>query len=116
MILAFHPFVLEDVRVAALGYEAASPGMAEAFLSEVSARLGKVAEEPESFPLCGANTSFRRAKLWRFPQSIVYRVEEDIVYVSLIAQALTSEEPEEGKKTLKLGAKLGSQRETRLAV
>lgn len=113
MTLEFHPYVLEDVRVAALGYEEASPVMADAFLAEVSARLGKVMDDPEGFPLCAPNTSFRRAKLWRFPQSIVYRVEEDIVYVSLIAQAITN--GEQGvEKTPRLGANLRPQHETRL--
>ena len=85
----FHPFVLDDVRTAAGGYERVSPLMASAFLEEVSARLGRILEDPEGFPLCTPGTSFRRAKLWRFPQSIIYRVDHDAVYVSLIAQVLT---------------------------
>lgn len=116
MTLEFHPYVLDDVRVAAQGYEAASPVMADAFLAEVSARLGKVLDDPEGFPTCGQGTSFRRAKLWRFPQSIVYRVEEDVIYISLIAQAVTNGEPEEIKKTVKLGVKLRPPREKRLPV
>jgi hypothetical protein len=116
MTLEFHPFVLEDVRLAVQGYEATSAAMAEAFLAEVSARLGKVLDGPDGFPSCGPNTSFRRAKLWRFPQSILYRVEEDVVYVSLIAQAVTNEEREKSPKTLKGGLKLNPPRETRLPV
>jgi hypothetical protein len=115
MTLEFHPYVLEDVRVAALGYEETSPVMVDAFLGEVSARLGKVLENPEEFPLCAPNTSFRRAKLWRFPQSIVYRVENGVVYVSLIAHAITSGEEGGGEKTQRLGVRLGTQHEKRLA-
>ena len=117
MTLEFHPYVLEDVRAAALAYEGTSPVMMDAFLEEVSARLGRVLEAPESFPLCGENTSFRRAKLWRFPQSIVYRMEGDVVYVSLIAQTVTSNGAvEEGKRTLRMSLNLRSQREKRLMV
>jgi hypothetical protein len=116
MTLEFHPFVLEDVRMAAQSYDAASSVMADAFLAEVSARLGKVLDNPEGFPACGPQTSFRRAKLWRFPQSIVYRVEEDVVYVSLIAQAITNEEPAESPQMLKGGLKLTPQREKRFPV
>lgn len=113
MILVFHPLVLDDVRVAAHSYEATSSVMADAFLAEVSARLGGVLENPEGFPTCGENTSFRRAKLWRFPQSIIYRIEEDQVYVSLIAQTITNPSTD-GKQTMKLGGKLSPQRETRM--
>jgi hypothetical protein len=116
MNLEFHPLVLEDVRLAAQGYEATSVAMADAFLAEVSARLGKVLETPEGFTTCGPNTSFRRAKLWRFPQSILYRVEEDVIYVSLIAQAITNEEPDDAPKTIKGGLKLTPPRDTRFTV
>ncbi|MFZ4767523.1 MAG: hypothetical protein ACOYMN_21435 [Roseimicrobium sp.] len=116
MILEFHPFVLDDVRVAALSYESNSPAMADAFIAEVSARLGKVQSDPESFPFCGPNTSFRRAKLWRFPQSIVFRVEADVVYVSLIAQAITSELQKSISKTQRIPLRFASQRETRLPI
>lgn len=114
MTLEFHPYVLEDVRTAAQSYAAKSAVMADAFLAEVSARLGKVLEDPEGFPLCGPNTSFRRAKLWRFPQSIVYRVEKGVIYISLIAQAIMNEGPDDGTKTMKLGLKLNPPRDTRL--
>ena len=113
MTLEFHPYVLEDVRVATISYGASSEVMADAFLAEVSARLGKVLENPESFPTCGPNTSFRRAKLWRFPQSIVYRVEEDVIYISLVAQAITQDESLEEKKAPKPGLQLTPPRETR---
>jgi hypothetical protein len=116
MTLEFHPHVLEDVRLAAGAYRAASSVMAEAFLEEVSARLGKVLDDPEGFPTCGQNTSFRRAKLWRFPQSIVYRVEEDVIYVSLIAQAITQGASDEPLRMPKLGLKLTPPKDVRLPV
>ena len=116
MTLEFHPYVMDDVRVAATGYEAVSPAIADAFIAEVSARLGKVLDDPEGFPFCGPNTSFRRAKLWRFPQSIVYRVEDDIIYVSLIAQALVNEDLNGAEKAPRLNIKVKAPRETRLQV
>lgn len=114
MTLEFHPYVLDDVRVAAAGYEATSPAMSEAFLAEVSARLGKIQANPDAFPNCGPNTSFRRAKLWRFPQSIVYRVEESVVYVSLIAHAITNEEPGVDATKPRMAAKLRPPTDSRL--
>lgn len=116
MILEFHPYVMDDVRVAAIGYEAASPAVADAFIAEVSARLGKVLADPEGFPFCGPNTSFRRAKLWRFPQSIIYRVEADVIYVSLIAQALINEEADGADKMPRLNIKVRAPQEKRLPV
>ena len=116
MILEFHPYVMDDVRVAAIGYEAVSPAIADAFIAEVSARLGKVLDDPEGFPFCGPNTSFRRAKLWRFPQSIVYRVEGDVIYISLIAQALVNGDQDDSDKEPRLNIKVRAPRETRLPV
>ncbi len=114
MTLEFHPYVLEDVRVAAQGYLETSPAMADAFLAEVSARLGKVLDDPDGFPMCGMNTSFRRAKLWRFPQSIVYRVAGEVIYVSLIAQALTQGEVSEEIPIMNPGLNLTPPRDVRL--
>ena len=88
MILEFHPHVFADVQQAAEAYAATSPKLGEAFLSEVSARLDKILEDPWQFPQVNGETSFRRAKLWRFPQSIVYRPWEHGVMVTLIAQVV----------------------------
>lgn len=66
-------------------YAQRSPSAAEAFIAEVDAAFGRIAEAPETWPRYRRGT--RRFVLRRFPFSIVYRTEADVVYVVAVAHA-----------------------------
>src|SRR5262249_6121105 len=66
-------------------YAQRSPTAAAAFLAEVDAALVRIGETPESWPPYRRGT--RRFILRRFPFSVVYRIEDDVVYVVAIAHA-----------------------------
>jgi plasmid stabilization system protein ParE len=58
---------------------------AEAFVAEVDEALARIRDSPDTWPRYRRGT--RRFVLHRFPFSVVYRVEEDVVYVVAVAHA-----------------------------
>ena len=66
-------------------YARRSPAAAAAFLADVDHALELIAEAPETWPRWRRGT--RRFVLHRFPFSVVFRVEDDAVYVVAVAHA-----------------------------
>jgi plasmid stabilization system protein ParE len=66
-------------------YGQRSPAAAEAFLAEVDDAIARIGEAPETWPRYRRDT--RRFILRRFPFSVVYRIEDDGVYVVAVAHA-----------------------------
>jgi plasmid stabilization system protein ParE len=79
----FHEYAQAELNEAAAYYEAARPGLGEAFLSEVQRAIGALA----ATPLAGVEVD-RRIRWWlvrRFPYSVLYRVRDDHIRVLAIA-------------------------------
>ncbi len=66
-------------------YAQRSPAVAEAFIAEVDGAVAGIGESPETWPRYRRGT--RRFVLRRFPFSVVYRIEDDVVYVVAVAHA-----------------------------
>jgi len=82
-------------------YAQRSPSAAEAFIAEVDAALVRIGESPDTWPRYRRGT--RRYVLRRFPFSIVYRIEDDAVYVVAVAHAKRRPEYWRRRKKPKLG-------------
>ncbi len=66
-------------------YAQRSSSAAEAFIVEFDDALAQIGEAPETWPRYRRGT--RRFILRRFPFSVVYRIEDDVVYVVAVAHA-----------------------------
>jgi len=66
-------------------YAQRSQAAAAAFIAEIDDAIARIGESPETWPRYRRGT--RRFVLRRFPFSVVYRVEEDAVYVVAVAHA-----------------------------
>ncbi len=65
-------------------YAQRGPSAAEAFIAELNDAVARIGESPETWPRYPGGT---RRFLRRFPFSVVYRVEDDVVYVVAVAHA-----------------------------
>lgn len=80
--LRFHPEAREELRAAALFYEEQSTQLGRELVREVRTTLLRVQEFPES----GSpdEEGARRVVLPRFPFAVIYRADEDAIYVMAI--------------------------------
>jgi toxin ParE1/3/4 len=77
-------------------YARRSPAAAAAFLTELDNAITRIAEAPETWPRYRRGT--RRFVLRRFPFSVVYRVEDEAIYVVAVAHAKRRPEYWRGRK------------------
>ena len=73
----------EEMTAAALFYEAASPGLGNDFLDDVQQAIARLCEYPQAGETVAS--ILRRMLLHRFPFSIIYSVEADIILIIAIA-------------------------------
>ena len=73
----------EEMSEASLFYDAASSGLGRAFLEDVQLAIDRLRE----YPRAGAtvDASLRSVLLHRFPFSIIYSIETDVILVIAIA-------------------------------
>ena len=64
-------------------YNYESPGLGEAFLTEVLNALDRIAQFPEDWHPCSKRT--RRCQTRRFPYGIIYQVRKEKILVVAIA-------------------------------
>ena len=80
--LRFHPDVATDIKNSYRWYEEQNAGLGEDFIEEVENSYQAIIDFPKAwapFPY-----GFRRYLLSRFPYSIIYKIEEDTIYVVAI--------------------------------
>lgn len=75
----FLPPAEEEMSEAALFYDAASDGLGTDFLDDVQQAVDRLCEYPEAGKAVSSN--LRRMLLHRFPFSIIYSVETDVILV-----------------------------------
>ncbi|HKO45898.1 MAG TPA: type II toxin-antitoxin system RelE/ParE family toxin [Pyrinomonadaceae bacterium] len=73
----------EEMTEASLFYDAASSGLGSDFLDDVQQAIDRLREYPESGEAVSSN--LRRMLLHRFPYSIIYSAETDLILVIAIA-------------------------------
>jgi len=64
---------------AARYYENCQDGLGECFLDEVLQTGGRIAEHPEAWSLISGR--IRRCLLNRFPFALLFRIEQELIYV-----------------------------------
>ena len=77
--LVVRPEAESDIEEALGWYESQSEGLAADFLQAVEEGLRKIQESPLSYQV--VREQIRRARLRRFPYSLMYRVSEGTVFV-----------------------------------
>ena len=75
----------EDLNAAAEFYESREPGLGETFLDEVSLCFDRI----QQYPLLGTPLfdEFRRLPAQRFPYSVIYRIDNESIFILAIAHS-----------------------------
>jgi hypothetical protein len=73
----------EEMSEASVFYDAASSGLGNDFLDDVQQAIDRLREYPQAGKV--ATSRLRRMLLHRFPFSIIYSVETDLILVVAIA-------------------------------
>ncbi len=81
--ISFHPLAEQELNEAASYYNAASPGLGTTFLDEVEHAVKQILEHPEAAPL--VHRVVRRKLVRRFPYSVMYSVQTDMIRILAIA-------------------------------
>lgn len=68
-----------DIEGAASWYEKQCAGLGNQFLNEILDMCGRIALNPDSFPVIHRET--RRAVIRRFPFAIYYRITQEMIIV-----------------------------------
>ena len=81
--LRFHPEADLELMEARSWYEKRSEVAAQAFALELDQAITRILESPYTYPL--GRRAERRFVLDRFPYTILYRLQEDHVFVTAVA-------------------------------
>ena len=73
----------EELWAAASYYESCQPSLGEAFLDEIAFGFDRILQFPSSGEIIIEN--IRRSLLHRFPYALVYRVENEAVFLIAVA-------------------------------
>ena len=79
----FHSEALLELEEAHAWYKELDELVATAFLAEINRSVAKISERPESWPKTRDNE--RRFLLNQFPYSVIYRVLNNVVFVTAFA-------------------------------
>ena len=77
--LKFHPDVALDLKTSYHWYEEQSIGLGTDFLDEIENSYQAIIDFPNTWAIF--SYGFRRYILSRFPYSVIYKSEEDIIYI-----------------------------------
>ena len=77
--IEFHPDVATDIKESFDWYQKQADGLGDDFLNELESAYQAVSELPGTWPKFQNN--FRRFLLSKFPFSIIYRANNELVYV-----------------------------------
>ena len=79
MKLRFHPKVSFEVKASYSWYEEQTEGLGEDFLNELESAYEAILELPQTWP--PFQKGFRRFLLSQFPFSVVYRENNQVIYI-----------------------------------
>jgi len=71
-----------EVLNAAAFYEEKAPGLGEAFLLSLDAGTNEIVKFPLAYRVI--RNDFRRFLMARYPYGIIYRIEEDLIFVAAV--------------------------------
>jgi plasmid stabilization system protein ParE len=81
--IALHESADEEFKAAIAFYESQQPGLGDAFLQRASESFELILAQPLAGQVLA--DAFRRRLIRQFPYSIVYRIENDTVFVLAVA-------------------------------
>ena len=81
--IVIHPEAEEELNAAADYYEKCKDGLGVSFLHEIEKAFKRIEENPRSWKII--TKDIRRNLINRFPYTIIYRVEDEIIIVLAIA-------------------------------
>lgn len=79
MRLTFHPDVFSEIKSSYQWYQSQADGLGEDFLRELESGYQAILDFFDTWPKF--SRGFRRYILSRFPYSIIYRVEDNTLFV-----------------------------------
>jgi plasmid stabilization system protein ParE len=79
----YHQGASADVKSAVVWYLQRSPKAAADFVEELDRAVDTIREAPERWPIGKNNT--RRFLLWRFPFSVIYSQQQDVIVIWAVA-------------------------------
>ncbi len=71
-----------EIKKAASYYEGCKDGLGKAFLQELESAINSISESPTRWRTIKVN--FRRCLLKKFPYGIIYKIDEDEIFVAAI--------------------------------
>jgi plasmid stabilization system protein ParE len=77
--IIFHPAVAIEIKASYEWYQNQSEGLGDDFLSELESAYQAIIELPDTWPRF--NMNYRRFLLSKFPFSVVYRENENTIFV-----------------------------------
>ena len=77
--LQFHPDISSEIKASYNWYQQQAEGLGDDFINELEAAYQAITEFPQTWPLF--EKGFRRFLLARFPFSVLYRLDNDLIYV-----------------------------------
>jgi plasmid stabilization system protein ParE len=80
---AWHPLAKRELFEAQDFYEGRAAGLGASFLDSVEAAVLLIRRHPQSGSPAGA--SLRQSRALRFPYSLVYRVDEERIFILAVA-------------------------------
>lgn len=80
--LKFHPGVSSEIKASYLWYQEQAEGLGDAFIEELENSYQAIIEFPQIWPLF--QKGFRRFQLARFPFSVIYKENNNTIYIVAI--------------------------------
>jgi toxin ParE1/3/4 len=102
MKVVFPAEVVRELRAARQWYNRRAPGVGERLVDLVDETIGEIARTPSSFPQDVRDPIVRRARVERYPYTLIFMIMEDAGVVVLLALAHGKRKPGYWKKRLRV--------------
>jgi hypothetical protein len=94
--------VVRELRAARQWYNRRAPGVGDRLADLVDEKVGEIAGAPESFPRDRQDPIVRRARVTKYPYTLIFMIIADDAVVVLLALAHGKRKPGYWKKRLRL--------------
>lgn len=102
MKIVYTAEVVRELRAARQWYNRRAPGVGDRLLDLVDERIGEMARAPASFPRDRQDPIVRRARVAKYPYTLIFMIIEDAGVVVLLALAHGKRKPGYWKKRLRV--------------
>jgi toxin ParE1/3/4 len=95
--------VVRELRAARRWYNHRAPGIGDRLVDLVDEKIGEIARAPVSFPRDRQDPIVRRARVPKYPYTLIFMIIDDDAIVVLLALTHGKRRPGYWKKRLRLG-------------